>query len=112
MRSLAASGICTTAVLRYARWDLSQVDLVDPRSGIILCAVHPLNKSANADGQRRRLDRVGPDLSALPATAMAPLMRHLLCAQDDAGWAPAYLPTPMPSNPPPAPPSPPAEAAS
>lgn len=87
--------------LRYARWDLSRVDLVDARSGALLCAVHPLDKSANADGQRRRLDRLGPDLSPLPATSMAPLMRHLLAEHAATGLPPAYLPTPGPSNPPP-----------
>jgi transposase InsO family protein len=87
--------------LRYARWDLSRVDLVDARSGALLCAVHPLDKSANADGQRRRLDRLGPDLSPLPATSMAPLMRHLLAEHAATGLPPAYLPTPQPSSPPP-----------
>jgi len=87
--------------LRYARWDLSRVDLVDARSGALLCAAHPLDKSANADGQRRRLDRLGPDLSPLPATSMAPLMRHLLAEHAATGLPPAYLPTPQPSSPPP-----------
>jgi hypothetical protein len=87
--------------LRYARWDLSRVDLVDARSGALLCAVHPLDKSANADGQRRRLDRLGPDLSPLPATSMAPLMRHLLAEHAATGLPPAYLHTPQPSSPPP-----------
>ena len=48
--------------VRYARWDLSRVDLVDPRTGIILCPIRPLDKSANADAQRRKLDPVGRDL--------------------------------------------------
>jgi putative transposase len=91
--------------LRYARWDLSRVDLVDARTGGLLCAVHPLDKSANADGQRRRLDHLGPDLSPLPATAMAPLMRHLLAEHAATGLPPAYLPTPGPSTPSPAPPA-------
>jgi len=85
--------------LRYARWDLSRVDLVDVRSGGLLCAVRPLDKSANADGQRRRLDRLGPDLSPLPATTMAPLMRHLLAEHAATGLPPAFLPTPTPANP-------------
>ncbi len=85
--------------LRYARWDLSRVDLVDARSGALLCAVHRLDKSANANGQRRRLDRLGPDLSPLLATSMAPLMRHLLAEHAATGLPPAYLPTPEPSNP-------------
>ena len=41
--------------LRYPRWDLSRVDPVDARTGAILCAVKPLDKSAHANGARRRL---------------------------------------------------------
>ncbi len=89
--------------LRYARWDLGHVDLVDPRSGALLCAVHPLDKSANADGQRRRLDAVGPDLSPMAPTEMAPLMRHLLAEHAATGLPPAYLPTPLPTLPVPMP---------
>ena len=83
--------------LRYARWDLSRVDLVDARSSAVLCAVHPLDKSANADGQRRRLDRLGPDLSPIAPTTMAPLLRQLLAEHAATGLPPAYLPTPLPT---------------
>ena len=82
--------------LRYARWDLSRVDLVDARSSAVLCAVHPLDKSANADGQRRRLDRLGLDLSPIAPTTMAPLLRQLLAEHAATGLPPAYLPTPLP----------------
>jgi transposase InsO family protein len=91
--------------LRYARWDLSSVDLVDSRSGALLCAVHPLDKSANADGQRRRLDRVGPDLQPMAPTHMAPLMRQMLADHAATGLPPAYLPTPMPDAAPKTPPN-------
>jgi transposase InsO family protein len=84
--------------LRYARWDLAHVDLVDARSGALLCAVHPLDKSANADGQRRRLEALGPDLSPIAPTAMAPLMRQLLAEHAATGLPPAYLPTPIPAS--------------
>jgi len=83
--------------LRYARWDLSHVDLVDSRSGALLCAVHPLDKSANADGQRRRLDRLGPDLSPMAPTTIAPLMRQMLADHAATGLPPAFLPTPVPT---------------
>lgn len=83
--------------LRYARWDLSSVDLVDARSGAPLCAVHPLDKSANADGQRRRLDRLGPNLAPMAPTTMAPLMHQLLADHAATGLPPAYLPTPTPT---------------
>jgi hypothetical protein len=40
--------------VRYARWNLGRVDLVDRRSGIILAPLYPLDKSGNADGGRAR----------------------------------------------------------
>lgn len=79
--------------LRYARWDLTQVDLVDPRMGAILCPLKPLDKSANADGQRRRLTPPAADRSFLPPTGMAPLLRQLLADYAATGLPPAYLPT-------------------
>jgi putative transposase len=35
--------------LRYARWDRTRVDLIDPHIGAILCPITPLDKSANAE---------------------------------------------------------------
>lgn len=80
--------------LRYARWDLTRVDLIDHRSGAVLCPVKPLDKSANADGERRRLSPVAVDLSPLPPTGIAPLLRQLLADYAATGLPPAYLPTP------------------
>jgi hypothetical protein len=82
----------TVVHLRYARWDLTQVDLVDPRTAAILCPVKPLDKSANADGQRRRLSPVTTDLSPLPPSGIAPLLRQLLADYAATGLPPAYLP--------------------
>lgn len=79
--------------LRYARWDLSRVDLLDPRTDTILSAVLPLDKAANADGERRRLDPVQTDPQPPPATGMAPLLRQLLADYAATGLPPAYLPT-------------------
>lgn len=79
--------------LRYARWDLSQVDLVDPRTGAILCQVLPLDKSANASGQRRRLAPAHIDLSPLPPSGLPALMTQLLADYAATGVPPAYLPT-------------------
>jgi len=39
--------------VRYAQWDLSHVQLLDPNSDSALCRLYPLDKHANADGQRR-----------------------------------------------------------
>ena len=80
--------------LRYARWDLTRVDLVDARAGQILCPLRPLDKSANADGQRRRLAPMVTDLTPIAATGMAPLLRQLIAEYAATGLPPAYLPTP------------------
>jgi hypothetical protein len=65
--------------------------LVDPRTGTILCPIKPLDKSANADGQRRRLVPVAIDLSPLPPSGIAPLLRQLLADYAATGLPPAYL---------------------
>jgi transposase InsO family protein len=77
--------------VRYARWDFSRVDLVDPRTGAILCAIQPLDKAANADGQRRRLSAVSDAATPQPCTGMAPLLRELLAEYAATGLPPAYL---------------------
>ena len=101
--------------VRYARWDFSRVDVVDPRTGVVLCPIKPLDKAANADGRRRRLDPVGHegapggprrDLSPLPPSGLAPLLRELLAEYAATGMPPAYLSAAeppadfTPSNPP------------
>jgi transposase InsO family protein len=88
----------TRLTLRYARWDLGRVDLVDPQTGVMLCPLYPLDKAKNADGQRRRLantERTTPP-SPAPATAMAPLLRQLIDEQTATGLPPAYLPKESP----------------
>jgi transposase InsO family protein len=84
------------AHLRYARWDLSHVDLVDPRLGTVLCAVRPLDKAANADGQRRALAPTPATraLEPLEPTGVAPLLRQWLADYAATGVPPAYLPQP------------------
>ena len=76
-----------------------RVDLVDARTGGVLCPIKPLDKAANANGQRRRLDPAGQDLSLLPPTGLAPLLRELLAEYAATGMPPAYLPAaePMPA---------------
>lgn len=79
--------------LRYARWDLSRVDLIEARSGQILCPVRPLDKAANADALRRRVDPTELDTSPLPATGIAPLLKKMIADYAATGLPPAYLPT-------------------
>lgn len=79
--------------VRYARWDLSRVDLVDPRSGTVLGPLHPVDKATNAEGRRRPLDPVTAPAPVAPS-GVAPLLRHLLQEYAATGLPPAYIPTP------------------
>jgi transposase InsO family protein len=79
--------------LRTARWDLRTVDLVDPRTGAILAALHPLDKTRNADARRRRLETVSSQPAA-PAAGVAPLLEKLMADYAATGLPPAYLPKP------------------
>lgn len=88
----------TQLTLRYARWDLGHVDLVDPHTGVILGPLYPLDKAKNANGQRRRLadTELTTPPSSTPITAMAPLLRQLIDEQTASGLPPAYLPKESP----------------
>ena len=77
--------------LRYARWDLSRVDLIDPHSGATLSSVRPIDKAANAEALRRVLEPV----SSTPtpqATGIAPLLKQMIADYAATGLPPAYLP--------------------
>ena len=50
--------------VRYASWDLSHIDLVDHRDGTVLAPIYPLDRRANADGQRLLFP---PGMSPQPA---------------------------------------------
>lgn len=88
----------TRVTLRVARWDLSTVDLVDPRSGTHLATILPLDKSANADGRRRSTAPVTATASApasapaSPSSGIAPHLRRLMADYAATGLPPAYLP--------------------
>jgi hypothetical protein len=92
--------------VRYARWDLGRVDLVDPRQDTILAPLYPLDKSANADGRRAFVaaevaDTPAPQSDAEKSQdgALPPLLRRLLKEYSATGLPPAYLPkTPPPCS--------------
>jgi len=81
--------------VRVARWDLSSIDLVDPRRGTHLATLLPLDKERNADRRRRAI----PDAAAAPASAptaapagTAPLLRQYMADYAATGLPPAYVP--------------------
>lgn len=76
----------------WASWDLSSVDMVDPRTGTVLATLLPLDKQQNADGKRRVLDMT-PDLGPAPApSGIAPLLREYMADYAATGLPPAYVP--------------------
>lgn len=81
------------AHIRYARWDLSRVELIDPHTQHPLCRLYPLDKRANADGQRRQMAASPRVTEPAPATGeLPPLLRKLLADYAATGRPPAYLP--------------------
>jgi transposase InsO family protein len=79
--------------VRYARWDLRSVELIDPHTQATLCPLYPLDKSANAQGLRRSR---APEqaVTAPPQDELPALLRKLLADYAATGRPPAYLPKP------------------
>jgi transposase InsO family protein len=89
--------------VRYARWDLGRVDLVDDHSGVILAPIYPLDKTANADGRRAAIESVGIDMpqKGQPRRAggeLPPLLKRILEEYSATGMPPAYLPKSSPED--------------
>ena len=85
-------------LIRYARWDLGRIDVVDPRTGARLSPLYPLDKQGNADGRRRRLEplpELGPPAQGPRSGAIAPLLSQLMRDYAATGLPPAYLPQPQ-----------------
>jgi len=77
--------------IRYARWDLSRVDLWDSAERVVLARLLPEDKSKNADGVRRGREverRESPPL----ASGIAPLLLQMIERTRASGLPPAYLP--------------------
>jgi putative transposase len=87
--------------VRYARWNLGRVDLVDELSGTILAPIYPLDKSANADGRRALFELVDvpPDDNQRKDGQLPPLLKKILEEYSATGLPPTYLPkTPPPTG--------------
>ena len=83
----------STLWIRYARWDLASVDLVDGRSGERLCTLYPLDRRGNAGGMRRPARPGDTDGGGSAGGGeAAPLLRRILDDQAATGLPPAWLP--------------------
>ena len=79
--------------VRYPRWDLSFVHMIDPKTGALLDQIYPLDKHANASGVRMHRDNPMTTGEAQRSTGMAPLLKKLMADYAADGLLPAYLPT-------------------
>ena len=82
-------------VVRYARWDLSRVNLVDPSHGTLLAPLYPLDRAANADGRRAVVEPANANVATAdrPQTnTLPPLLQKILADYSATGLPPAYLP--------------------
>lgn len=79
----------TRPTVRYASWDLSCVDLVDPRHGTHLATLLPLDKQQNASGARRVVTPVDP--RPVPVSGIAPHLGELMREYAATGLPPAYV---------------------
>ena len=81
--------------LRYARWDLRTVTLVDRYTNTALSLLYPQDKSANADGMRRAFIQQGDNetnSSPITATGIAPLLKRLMAEFAATGLPSPYIP--------------------
>jgi hypothetical protein len=91
--------------VRYARWNLHSVHLVDERTDTLLATIYPLDKTRNADGRRRKLPAAAEpavlDVADDPDSGeeFPPLMRKLVADYAATGIPPAYLIKPDTSTP-------------
>jgi putative transposase len=79
-----------TICVRYARFDLSRVSMVDARSDVELCRLRPLDKHHNAQRRRQQLHAV-TDEPAKPS-GIAPHLMRLMADYERPGRPPAFLP--------------------
>ena len=89
--------------VRYARWDLGRIDLVDGRSETVLAPIYPLNKNANANGRRAAIESADNALSQIQeprqtAGELPPLLKRILEDYSATGMPPAYLPKTSPED--------------
>ena len=81
--------------VRYAIWDLSVIDMVDPDTSSILTQLYPQNKSANANSQRRQRHNEPTSQSQpqeLPFKETPVLLQKLLNDYAATGLPQGYIP--------------------
>jgi len=79
--------------VRFARWDLSRVELWDPTQRVVLARLFPQDKERNAEGLRRGREQTSTAPHAPKRSGeIAPLLRQMIDHARESGLPPAYLP--------------------
>jgi transposase InsO family protein len=79
--------------VRYARWDLGHVHMIDRTTDQAICRLFPLDKAKNADGRRRLLEVTNPLVDQEPAApGVAPLLEQYMADYAATGLPPAFIP--------------------
>jgi len=82
--------------IRYARWDLRRVVLVDEHTGVVLDSLYPVDLVKNASGRRRPLaSSQTPTEPAPTGDGIAPHLRRMMSNYAATGLPPGYLPKPV-----------------
>jgi hypothetical protein len=103
----SAYGHLRRLTIRYAAFDLRDIDLVDEATGTVFARLIPVDKVRNAEGLRRLRNRVAPLQSLLSKNslehspelapepgALPPLLAHFLRDAAEKALPPSYLPSP------------------
>ena len=78
--------------VRYARWDLTQVHLVDERTQNLLSPLYPVDRIKNAEGIRKTIPAPTEETTQLVQGEQPPLLRRLIEEYSASGLPPAYIP--------------------
>ncbi len=80
--------------VRYARWNLSRVFLIDHHNDSCMDVLYPQDKSANANAKRRALPSLPEQTQTTEQPAgISPLLKELMAEYAATGLPPAYIPT-------------------
>lgn len=80
--------------VRYPRWDLGFVFLVDGNNNTLLERIYPQDKAQNANAQRRLKEplKQAPKIDSPQQSGIAPLLKELMEEYAQTGFPPAYIP--------------------
>lgn len=74
--------------IQYAKWDFTNVDLVDPKTKVILTPAYPIDLKQNSDRKRQVISEMKKDDSH----DIPPLLQKMMSEFAMTGIPPAYIP--------------------